>query len=503
MILTLTGAQATVTITGLRDRDNNDLVISSANSPLNLLEFYDQEDIQGVASVIQAEIDAGNLQATNQEGDPIPDVEQVASDPLNLEAVAFTGSYDDLKDKPEGLAKYKGTLDAGSGVLPTSAEVGDFYLIVGGGDNFGNITGDDDLSSGDMIQYLNIEGDNDPSNPQNWAPLQRNDDDDGTVQFVSDILGAQAVQDADILQNQVDIGILQSSVGSNDSDISALQSENTTQQSEIDQNEADITALENQNTTQQTEIDNLEAENTTQQSEIDQNESDINTIETQQTAQDAAIGQNASDIAGIDDDDVDAFSINASKELVIDMKNGEQFVVPLPREKQYTQLSGRFEIDNDDDWASWSDQNFGPSLQDWDQDLGRAATPNGWWEGLGLLFPVGATLKRMIVKLRANSTNVTTIETFVRVHDVDLFAGDDIDNDAEIGAVDIMDGNLTIDLSAGAKDATAMQAFEIPLGDYTFTNVGDLHLFMRSTPNSTNGNRQLRCTIYIEWELPA
>ena len=42
----------------------------------------------------------------------------------------------------------------------------------------------------------------------------------------------------------------------------------------------------------------------------------------------------------------------------------------------YTQLSGRFEIDATNDWACWSDPNFGPSLQDWDLDLGNNAVPN-------------------------------------------------------------------------------------------------------------------------------
>lgn len=168
--------------------------------------------------------------------------------------------------------------------------------------------------------------------------------------------------------------------------------------------------------------------------------------------------------------------------------------------KQYTQLSGRFEIDSDGDWASWSDPNFGPSLQDWDLDLGKNSTPNIDWDGQGLLFPKGAILKKITLKVMGNSSNVREIETFARVHDTDLFLNQALDSSGEIGAVDISEANLIIDMSEGSKNGNDMQAFEIPLGDYTFNNVGDLHLYMRSS-GSTSGSRQVRCTIFIEWEI--
>ena len=172
------------------------------------------------------------------------------------------------------------------------------------------------------------------------------------------------------------------------------------------------------------------------------------------------------------------------------------------RERQFTQLSGRFEIDSDGDWACWSDPSFGPSLQDWDLDLGNGTTPNIDWDGMGLLFPQAATLKKMMVKVRGDTADIETIEVFARAHDVNLQADLPIDSNTEIGAVDITPTGVPVDLNAGAAEANDVRGFEISLNDYTFNNDGDLHVMMRGELGSLSGNRQLRCTIYIEWEMP-
>lgn len=175
------------------------------------------------------------------------------------------------------------------------------------------------------------------------------------------------------------------------------------------------------------------------------------------------------------------------------------------RERQFTQLSGRFEIDSDSDWACWSDSNFGPSLQDWDLDLadnGPNQTPDIDWDGMGLLFPLGATLKRIFVKCRGNNGDIDTVEFFARVHDVALENDLPIDSNGEIGAFDITPLPVQIDLDAGLGNANDIRGFEVSLNDYTFNNTGDLHVMMRAAVGSLTGNRQLRTTIFIEWELP-
>lgn len=173
----------------------------------------------------------------------------------------------------------------------------------------------------------------------------------------------------------------------------------------------------------------------------------------------------------------------------------------LHKHLRYKQLSGRFEIDTDDEWASWSDNQFGPSLQDWDRDRGNGAIPTLDWQALGILFPAGATLKRIIVKFYGNNGDVDDLQFFARAHDVDLFARSPIDSDAEIGAVNITPTAVDFDSDLGPADGNDMQAVEISLNDYTFTNDGDFHFFARSAPGSTTANRQLRTTIFIEWEI--
>jgi len=186
----------------------------------------------------------------------------------------------------------------------------------------------------------------------------------------------------------------------------------------------------------------------------------------------------------------------------VDIAELQDNVDSLNNRTRLVTISGRFEIDTDDDWACWSDPNFGPNLQDWDLDLGNGATPNVDFDGLGMMFPAGTTLKRIFVKIRANNNDADSIETFARVHDVDLTQDLPIDSIAEINAIDILEANLTINLNQGAAQPLDMRAFEIPLGDYVMQNDGDLHLMMRSTPGSTTANRQLRCTMFIEYILP-
>lgn len=169
------------------------------------------------------------------------------------------------------------------------------------------------------------------------------------------------------------------------------------------------------------------------------------------------------------------------------------------------QLSGRFEIDVDYDWACWSDPNFGPSLQDWDLDLadnGVGGIPAIDWDGMGLAFPAGTILKRLFMKCRANNDDVDSIQTYVRMHDVDLTAGTAIDSNAEIGAVEISP-ITTFDLDAGAAQANDVRSIEIDLGDYVVQNDGaDLHLMMKAVNGSLTGNRQIRSTVFIEVEYP-
>ena len=164
-------------------------------------------------------------------------------------------------------------------------------------------------------------------------------------------------------------------------------------------------------------------------------------------------------------------------------------------------ISGKWDLFNSENWVSWSDPTFGPNQQDWDLQLGNGAEPSIDWDGMGMFFPAGTILKKAVVKYRGNNTDIDSIITFARVHDVDLFDDQPIDSNGEIGAVTISPAT-TIDLDFGAKNANDVAAFEIDLNDYQFVNNGDLHLILRPTPGSLTGNRQLRCTMFIEYYLP-
>jgi hypothetical protein len=100
MIITTTGTAATFTIVGLRAQDNNDLVLTHPTT-IDLSENYDSDDLSNVSSVIQAGIDAGEITVTSISGFPILDVEAIPEDIANLSTVAISGDYNDLENLPD------------------------------------------------------------------------------------------------------------------------------------------------------------------------------------------------------------------------------------------------------------------------------------------------------------------------------------------------------------------------------------------------------------------
>jgi len=274
MILTTTGNAATVTITGLRAQDNNFLVLTHPQT-INLLEFYDLEDIQGVEAVIQAEIDANTITAQTENGDPITDVAQSFVDLAQINAdIAALESDQAAQDLTIGVNQTTNTTQQGE-IDQAEADI-------------------DALEVEQATQDTNI----------------------------SNLQGANVTQQADIDQNEADIATEQATNVTQQSEIDAIEAEQTTQDSAISQNSSDITAeetarqaadtnLQNEidaaeavNTTQQSEIDALEASETTQQAEIDaletenaSQQTEIDNLETEQTTQNTNISQNASDIS--------------------------------------------------------------------------------------------------------------------------------------------------------------------------------------------------------------
>lgn len=105
MILTTTGNSATSTILGLKQSDNTDLTLTHPQT-LNLLDQYDEVDINSALTSIQLEIIAGNITATDQDLNPIPDVTAVESEPFS------TTTVDSLQSQITTLDGEQSTQDA-------------------------------------------------------------------------------------------------------------------------------------------------------------------------------------------------------------------------------------------------------------------------------------------------------------------------------------------------------------------------------------------------------
>jgi len=173
----------------------------------------------------------------------------------------------------------------------------------------------------------------------------------------------------------------------------------------------------------------------------------------------------------------------------------------VDKRKHIFQMSGKFDLFPNNNWSCWSDPSFGYNLEDWDVQLGSGTEPTIDWDAMGLLFPSGAILKNLFIKCRGNNNDIDSIEVYGRAHTADLLAGDPIDSGAEVGAVEVFPVT-TIDLDSGLASANDVRGFEISLNDFTFANAGDFHLNMRAAPFSLSQNRQLRCTLFIEYVLP-
>jgi len=242
MILTTTGNATTVVITGLRAQDNNDLTLTHPQT-LNLLEFYDNEDIKGVESVIQAAIDNNFITAETENGDPITDVDA------------------SLQDLSEIIA----SVDA----LEADQDAQDITIAQ---NQATNTTQDVDIDAAEQ-DIDNLEA-NDATQDTN---ISQNTSD------ITAVEGVNTAQQAEIDQAELDIDNLETENAAQQTEIDNIESDQTTQDSNIATNaaaiitEAAVSAQADANL--QTEIDAAEVVNTNQQTEIDAAEQDIDDIE--------------------------------------------------------------------------------------------------------------------------------------------------------------------------------------------------------------------------------
>lgn len=157
-----------------------------ADSPVNNEKFYKRKSLDGVDSWFQWDgFDYVALGSTPDftgltvEIDHCKDVPEISADADNRIQKRDDGIYVPPVASPgtQGYTRYRGQINAATASLPTDAQLGDYWYVSTDGDNLGNIEGVDYLSKGDYVTYLNLSGDDDRSNPQNWTGHQRNTDD--------------------------------------------------------------------------------------------------------------------------------------------------------------------------------------------------------------------------------------------------------------------------------------------------------------------------------------
>lgn len=141
----------------------NDLVLTKSDSSTVVIDISAAFDDTNLSRVVSGQVVGNDLVLTRDD-----------SSTFNIDVTNLLPRE-----------KYRGELSALTDTLPTTdVQAGDHWFITEEGSNFGNIEGVNTLSRGDLLFYLNLTGDNDRSNPQNWQGIQQNTN-DAFVGFVS------------------------------------------------------------------------------------------------------------------------------------------------------------------------------------------------------------------------------------------------------------------------------------------------------------------------------
>ncbi len=130
---------------------------------------------------------------------------------------------------------------------------------------------------------------------------------------------------------------------------------------------------------------------------------------------------------------------------------------------------------------------------------GAGSIPSVNWADMGILFPKGAKMKRLVIKGR--TTNDQWLDTLihVRAHDTDFSTGASIDSSAEVGVKEIVTAK-PLNQTNNGSNSTDMHMSTVDLNDYVFENDGDLHLYFKPDSNLT-GTRFWYINFFIEFEL--
>jgi len=382
----------------------------------------------------------------------------------SLATVASTGDYTDLLNLPT-----LGTAAAEDiGFFATAAQGALADTATQPGDNISTLLNDANYitSSGAPVQSVNTQ--------TGAVVLDADDIDDATTshKFATQTQLDQISTNAtDISTNSTDISTNATNIGTNTTNISTNSGGISTNATNISSNDTDIAA-------------NLAA--------ILSNDTDISTNATNLSTHiaDTANPHSVTFTQAVAADAGTDITVVEAEELT----DGSE--TQLHKHSAFFMEQGRFEAFTDNRWVTWSDINFGPNQADFDLTGGTGAEPNIDWDGQGVLFKAGTTLKSMTAKCSGNNAQVTGGEFFARVHDTD-FTQPGIDTNGEVGAVTV----LPVTSLTNNPVTNDMKINTFSLGDYVMNNDGDLHIAWRPIGTIT-ATRFYRCTIIVEYLAP-
>lgn len=157
--------------------------------------------------------------------------------------------------------------------------------------------------------------------------------------------------------------------------------------------------------------------------------------------------------------------------------------------------SGRFYLYSSKPWVTDSDDNYGPSYFQFNEQAGKNQDPVVEWEHMGIVVPKGKTVRKLNFACRANATDVTDVElSIIAKRPVNGWKSD-FDNDSEVVKEEIFRGTFVDDETAGNMADLRMQTFEI---DAKLEEDSMISIYLRGV-GSFRSTRYLRAT--WSWEI--
>ena len=162
-------------------------------------------------------------------------------------------------------------------------------------------------------------------------------------------------------------------------------------------------------------------------------------------------------------------------------------------DKYTLSTSGRASMNTSNDWATHQ-VSFGPYEAQWTSVRGNATLPTHSYTELGFNIPPAATLKKVSLICRANSTEITGMSMYIAIVDQDLGTSTEVDSNGEVTSTGVY--GPTEFITANAND---LRAYSSAL-NYTTTNISNLKIYFKPTGTLT-ASRFFYFSIAIDYEV--